>query len=102
MTKYRHVRDILFACYSVEVGLSSTGARALLQDMLSSETQRRLIELEVESALTDPDTPWCALLANDDYSVDEFASELDARNRAIELIWNEVFPCRSAPEIMEK
>jgi hypothetical protein len=99
MDQYPQLRNTLGTVFSVTTGLSDDAQRRMLEQVLQQPEWRKAFQEELRTAMTDSQTSWVDLLANERYEVYEADSEEDARRIAVSLLWETTFPGQSLPEI---
>jgi hypothetical protein len=90
-TAYPHVTYALSVFFSTQSEMSWEEGAAAYRDALSNPTFKEDMERQVSAALGDSTFSWKRALFNDDYEVDDFEIEVEARDFGRELLWNEGF-----------
>ena len=99
MVEFPQLRNVLGAMFSVTTGLSDDAQRRMLERALRQPEWRGAFQNELRTAMTDKQTSWVELLANESYEVYEADSDADARKIAVSLLWEPTFPSDPVPEI---
>ncbi|HMF20073.1 MAG TPA: hypothetical protein VKE98_22895 [Gemmataceae bacterium] len=97
MLTYPKIRHVLSCIYTTDVGLSEDAQREMLKRSLVNHDWAEQFRSELVSAFSDVQTSWRDLLFNDKYEVFEADSEEIARQVAVDLLWNPVFPGTPTP-----
>jgi lipopolysaccharide assembly outer membrane protein LptD (OstA) len=97
MNNYPSLRNLLISIFSVDVGLNETEEVAAFERVLSDNSQRREIEVELRQLFQDGVVSWVEFLENDEYVVYPADDEEDAKEYVVENLWNRVFPDIEAP-----
>jgi hypothetical protein len=73
-----------------------------LNESLQSPNWRAAFSKELREAAADPEVSWMDMLVNESYEVidpADVASEREARNYALSLLWEQTFPGEPVPEL---
>ena len=96
---YPKIRQILGTIFAVDVGLSDTAQRQMLERSLANEHWRFFFERELLTAFSDTTISWSEMLFNDIFEVYQADSETNARETAASLLWEPTFPGKPVPEL---
>ncbi len=100
MNQYPNTQEMLHTVFSSDYAFSTDESKCILMQILSGNPQFALdFKNELIQAFSDRQLSWSDMMLNEQYEVAEFDSEHEARQFAICILWDCVFPDRPPPNI---